>query len=132
MARQRASPTRQRAMPDYLFAYGTLQPGLAPAEIAAIASKLRPVGEGFVCGEIFELNDYPGAVPDPSSTNRITGTVLELPADKSVLRQLDAYEGYDPEAPHCSEFVRLRQTVQLHGGGSLECWMYCYNRASCA
>ncbi len=115
-------------LPNYLFAYGTLQPGFAPQDIAETAAKLRPVSQGFVYGEVFELNGYPGAVPDSASKNRIAGTVLELPEDESVLRQLDAYEGYDPAVPETSEFVRVRITVALSGGGAIECWIYRYNR----
>lgn len=115
-------------MPDHLFAYGTLQPGLAPEEIAETAAKLWPVGQGFVYGELIQLNGYPGVVPDLGSKNRIAGTILELPSDENVLRQLDAYEGYDPQAPEASEFIRVRIVVELAGGGTLECWMYRYNR----
>jgi gamma-glutamylcyclotransferase (GGCT)/AIG2-like uncharacterized protein YtfP len=115
-------------MSDYLFVYGTLQPGFAPGEIAEAAAKLQAVGRGFVYGEFFELDGYPGAVPDPNAKNRIAGTVLQLPENEGILRQLDAYEGYDAERPETSEFVRVRQTVELSGGGTLECWMYRYNR----
>lgn len=116
-------------MSDHLFVYGTLQPGFAPPNIAEAVAKLLPVGRGFIYGELIELNGYPGAVPDPKSKDRIPGAVLELPGDTGILRQLDEYEGYDPEAPETSEFVRVRQSVELSGGGTLECWMYRYNRA---
>ena len=115
-------------MSEYLFAYGTLQPGFAPEEVAEVAAKLRPVGQGFVYGEIYELDGYPGVVPDLKSKNRIRGTVLELPEDAAVLRQIDEYEGYDPDDPETSEFVRVRQAVELSGGGTQECWIYRYNR----
>ena len=115
-------------MSDYLFAYGTLQPGFAPEEVAEVAAKLHPVGTGFVYGEIYELHGYPAVAPDPNSKNRIRGRVLELPEDPGVLRKLDEYEGFDPEDPETSEFVRVRQTVEMSAGGTLECWIYCYNR----
>ena len=115
-------------MSQYLFAYGTLQPGFAPEEVAEVAAKLRPVSQGFVYGELYELDGYPGAVPDPKSKNRIRGTVLELPEDTTVLSQIDEYEGYDPDDPETSEFVRVRQAVELSGGGTQECWIYRYNR----
>ncbi len=115
-------------MSEYLFAYGSLQPGFAPEEVAEAAAKLRPVGQGFVYGELYELHGYPGAVPDPRSKNRIRGTVLELPEDTGVLSQLDEFEGYDPEDPETSEFVRVQHAVELSGGGTLECWIYRYNR----
>jgi gamma-glutamylcyclotransferase (GGCT)/AIG2-like uncharacterized protein YtfP len=114
-------------MADYLFADGTLQPGLAPAKIAPLAAKLRPVGEGFVRGALYDLGRYAGAVPDPGATGRIAGTVMELPEDESFLHRLDEYEGFDPQAPETSEFVRARQTVELSAGGTLDCWVYWYN-----
>ncbi len=115
-------------MSDHLFAYGTFQPGFAPREIAEAVAKLLPIGRGFVYGELIDLGGYPGAVPDPESKSRIPGAVLELPADTTLLRQLDEYEGYDPNALETSEFVRVRQSVELSGGGTLQCWMYRYNR----
>ena len=58
-------------MSDTLFAYGTLRPGHAPDEIAPAVEKLRRVGEGFVTGVLYDLGNYPGAVLDPSSTQKI-------------------------------------------------------------
>ena len=115
-------------MSQYLFAYGTLQPGLALTKIARVAAKLRPVGEGFVRGVLYDLGGYPGAVADPSAKGRIMGTVMELPEDESVLERLDRYEGFDPEAPVTSEYIREQQAVELKAGGTVECWFYRYNR----
>ncbi|MGA2572437.1 MAG: gamma-glutamylcyclotransferase family protein [Terracidiphilus sp.] len=115
-------------MTQYLFVYGTLQPGLASAKISPLAAKLRPVGEGRVRGALYDLGCYAGAVPDPRATGRIAGTVMELPEDESFLRQLDGYEGFDPKTPETSEYIRERQTVELSEGGTLECWIYSYNR----
>jgi gamma-glutamylcyclotransferase (GGCT)/AIG2-like uncharacterized protein YtfP len=114
-------------MIEYLFAYGTLQPGLAPMKIARVAAKLRLVGEGFVRGVLYDLGGYPGAVADPGAKGRIIGTVMELPDDEGVLARLDAYEGFDPEAPKTSEYIRERQAVELKAGGTVECWFYRYN-----
>jgi len=114
-------------MSDYLFAYGTLQPGRAPAGVAALAAKLRPVGEGFVRGALYDLGRYPGAVPDSRAKSRIAGTVMELPEDENFLRLLDDYEGFDPKAHGSSEFVRERQSVELSDGHRMECWFYRYN-----
>ncbi|MGA2207380.1 MAG: gamma-glutamylcyclotransferase family protein [Terracidiphilus sp.] len=115
-------------MSDCLFAYGTLQPGRVPAEVAPLAAKLRPVSKGFVHGVLYDLGRYPGAVPNPSAKSKIAGTVMELPEDENMLARLDAYEGFDPLAPEASEFVRERQAVELNGGGKVECWFYRYNR----
>lgn len=114
-------------MSQYLFAYGTLQPGLAPTKIVRVAEKLRPVGEGFVRGVLYDLGGYPGAVADASAPGKILGTVMELPEDESVLAQLDRYEGFDPKAPETSEYIREKQVVELKTGGTVECWFYRYN-----
>jgi gamma-glutamylcyclotransferase (GGCT)/AIG2-like uncharacterized protein YtfP len=115
-------------MADYLFAYGTLQPGFAPTKIARVAAKLRTVGEGFVRGELYDLGGYPGAVADPAAKGKITGTVMELPEDEDVLARLDKYEGFDPHSPATSEYIREQQVVELKTGGTMECWFYRYNR----
>jgi gamma-glutamylcyclotransferase (GGCT)/AIG2-like uncharacterized protein YtfP len=114
-------------MSDYLFTYGTLHPERAPEEIAASVAKLRAVGEGFVHGVLYDLGDYPGAVLDPPSQQKIAGTVFQLPEEEDVLRQLDQYEGFNPDAPDKSLFLRKRCTVTLASGRTLQCWLYVYN-----
>jgi gamma-glutamylcyclotransferase (GGCT)/AIG2-like uncharacterized protein YtfP len=114
-------------MSEYLFAYGTLQPGFAPATMAPLVAKLRTIGEGFVYGVLYDLGGYPGAAPDANTKSKIRGTVMELPEDGSVLRQLDAYEGFDPEAREASEYIREQRMVQMAAGGTMECWFYRYN-----
>ena len=73
-------------MSDFLFAYGTLQPGHAPAQIASAVEKLLPIGEAFVSGILYDLGGHPGAVLDSSSQERIIGIVYQLPEDASVRR----------------------------------------------
>lgn len=103
-------------MSEYLFAYGTLQRGLAPAEIAPLIEKLRPMGEGFTFGRLYDLGAYPAAIFDPASALVIYGTVYGLPEDGEILHRLDDYEG--------PEYVRIEQLVTLTAGGVLSCWVY--------
>ena len=114
-------------MSDYLFTYGTLHPGRAPATIAAAVKRLQPAGEGFVRGALYDLGDYPGAILDPSSHQKIDGTVFQLPEDSNLLRQFDHYEGFNPDAPDTCLFLRTRCPVTLASGSTLECWIYVYN-----
>jgi gamma-glutamylcyclotransferase (GGCT)/AIG2-like uncharacterized protein YtfP len=102
----------------HLFAYGTLQPGLAPREIARVVERLRFAGEGFLFGKLYDLGGYPGAVIDPASAGMIYGVVYELPEDVEILRRLDAYEG--------PEYARIEQLVTLIEGGGFTCWVYDY------
>ncbi len=114
-------------MSDYLFTYGTLKPGQAPEQIAPAVHKLTPIGSGFVHGSLYDLGDFPGAILDPASEKRISGTVFKLSDDPGVLRQLDEYEEYDPKARETSLFIRELHPVALASGGQLECWVYVYN-----
>lgn len=102
----------------HLFAYGTLQPGLAPPEIAPIIASLSPVGEGFLFGKLYDLGSYPGAVIDLGSSWVIYGLIYKIPEDAEFLRLLDAYEG--------PEYTRIERLVTLVEGGVLSCWVYDY------
>lgn len=115
-------------MSEYLFSYGTLRPGRAPAEIAAAVGRLRVIGSGRVRGVLYDFGDYPGAVLDEGAPGEIEGTVYELPEDADILRQLDAYEEFDPDAPESSLFARELHLVRLESGGTQMCWVYVYNR----
>jgi gamma-glutamylcyclotransferase (GGCT)/AIG2-like uncharacterized protein YtfP len=115
-------------MSDFLFAYGTLQPGLAPSEIASAVAQLVPIGEAFVNGLLYDLGGHPGAVLNSDAQERIIGTVYELPGDARVLAELDAYEEFDAGAPECSPYLRVLHPVALATGGTLQCWIYVYNR----
>lgn len=115
-------------MCEHLFVYGTLLPGVAPAEIAAAAAQLVPVGSGWVQGNLYDLGDFPGAVLESSSGRRIAGTVLRLPRNSAVLKSLDVYEEFDPATPERSQFLRVRTMATLSDGSALECWIYVYNQ----
>ena len=107
-------------MPQYLFAYGTLQPGWAPAAIRAETDRLLPVGRGVTAGTLYDLGEYPGARFDTSGA--VYGRVCELPTDPAVLARLDLYEGV-PDL-----FLRRAVTVTLEDGRELTCWAYQYNQ----
>lgn len=103
---------------EYLFAYGTLQPGLAPQEVALLVEKLRFVGDGFASGKLYDLGRYPGAVFDRASSRRIYGVVFALPDDAETLLKLDAYED--------DEYMRIEREITLIAGGAQTCWVYDY------
>ena len=60
-------------------------------------------------GVLYDLGDYPGARLDASSEQRIIGWVYRLPEDAGVLQELDRYEGFNPEAPEKSLFLRVEE-----------------------
>jgi gamma-glutamylcyclotransferase (GGCT)/AIG2-like uncharacterized protein YtfP len=119
-------------MPHHLFAYGTLQPGLAPPEMASLVARLTLAAEASVPGRLYLLGSYPGAILDPSASTRIQGVIYLLPQDpadaQAVLAQLDGYEEFFPALPAASQFLRIQHTVHTPDAGAFDCWLYVYNR----
>jgi gamma-glutamylcyclotransferase (GGCT)/AIG2-like uncharacterized protein YtfP len=116
-------------MAEFLFAYGTLRPGLAPSEIAAAAARLRLVGEAWVAGELYDLGHYPGVVLGNDPASKVFGLLFELPDDASVLPALDEYEEFLPDLPDASQFLRVKCEAALADGSSITCWIYVYARS---
>jgi gamma-glutamylcyclotransferase (GGCT)/AIG2-like uncharacterized protein YtfP len=114
-------------MKQFLFTYGTLLPGLAPPAVAPIVSRLRPVGKGYVRGILYDLGSYPGVILNKNE-GKVWGQVYELPEDEDILRQLDAYEGFDSSRRDESEYVREECEVITEGGEAMKVWIYIYNQ----
>jgi gamma-glutamylcyclotransferase (GGCT)/AIG2-like uncharacterized protein YtfP len=114
-------------MADRLFVYGTLRPGHAPSEIAHVVDQLTLIGEGTVHARLLDLGAYPGIILDEAAPD-VPGVILSLPPDPAILAQLDAYEGFYPNAPEISLFRRVLTTVTLTNKSTLICWVYVYNR----
>lgn len=115
-------------MTDCLFAYGTLLPAHAPAPIAGVVRQLERVGRAFVPGRLYDLGEFPGAILDENAPSKVWGVVFRLRHSEQLLPRLDDYEGFDPKDPGSSLFVRQRHDVSLTNGGTLNCWVYVYNR----
>ena len=75
---------------------------------------------------LYHLGEYPGLVLDPAATE-VQGTIFAVP-DEAVLAALDAYEGFEPDDPARSLFVRTRVAATLPDGRALDCSVYVYNR----
>src|SRR5262245_19321166 len=102
---------------DLLFVYGTLRPALWPVSVRPWLTRSSLVGSGSVAGWLYDLGPHPAAVLDPTAESRIVGEVLSLAEDQ--LRALDEYEGYDPDRPETSYYVRVSCRVRMAGGGEL-------------
>ncbi len=114
-------------MKQYLFAYGTLAEN-APEKIADAVEQLKYVGEGFIRGRLYDLGAYPGAIWSGRAEEKVFGKIFELPSDRGLLARLDAYEGFIPDQPRRSLFVRKRTTIGRPRRDSLKGWVYEYNR----
>jgi pyruvate carboxylase len=108
---------------DKLFVYGTLRRGFPMhSELQKLNAPFA--GKGRIAGALFDLGDYPGAVPSSSIGADIEGEVYELKSPARQLAVLDKIEEFDSSRPSKSLFVRRRATVRLDNGRRIRAWVY--------
>ncbi len=109
----------QNADASLLFTYGTL---MLTTGIAAVDEATRnagvSLGRAFIHGLLYDLGDYPGAVPWPGEAAdedapKIWGRLIRLADPRAFFKVIDAYEGFDTLKPSESEFMRAETTVFL-------------------
>lgn len=105
-----------------LFVYGTLRRGCAPASLSWLESLPREPARSS--GMLLDLGAYPGWVPSgPGSDAGVRGELVLIEPARWPL--LDRYEGFQPEDPAGSLFVRER-VVATVAAGEVDCWIYRY------
>jgi gamma-glutamylcyclotransferase (GGCT)/AIG2-like uncharacterized protein YtfP len=110
---------------DRVFFYGTLMAGFDRRRRAGIDSKLTYAGRGSITASLFDLGLYPAAVPSPDGI--VWGELYETEDTPAVLAALDEIEGYSPDNPDRSLYVRSRATVTLPDSRTESAWVYFYN-----
>ena len=111
-----------------LFVYGTLHPDRAPRELADDVKRFAPIGPGTIQGELREIGGYPATLVGERFQGSVPGVVFELPDDPALLKRLDDYEGFYPDDPASSLYVRVQVPVALPDGQHRSCWAYIYNQ----
>ena len=106
-----------------LFVYGTLRRGF-PLHLRLGKRSVRYLGKGRVRGRLYDLGEFPGALPSSSPHDEIEGEAYELLDGEKQLRELDKVEEFYPDRPDDSLFVRRITDVRLHGGQHVKTWVY--------
>jgi gamma-glutamylcyclotransferase (GGCT)/AIG2-like uncharacterized protein YtfP len=104
-----------------LFVYGTLRRGF-PLHKHLHGGTAQFLGRGKMRGRLYDLGDFPGALPSP--TNEIEGELYELTDAARQLKQLDEIEEFFPEQPGQSLFLRRLAEVELETGQKVRAWVY--------
>jgi len=107
------------------FFYGTLMAGFDRRRRAEIDDRLTYLGRGSISAALFDLGIYPAAVPAPDG--QVWGEVYDVKDPAIVLAALDEIEGYTPEDPDRSLYVRTAVSVRLPDGSTTDAWVYFYN-----
>jgi len=110
---------------NFVFFYGTLMAGFDRRRRAGIDPKLAYIGRGSIKAALFDLGLYPAAVPAPDG--RVWGEVYEMSDVGAVLAALDDIEGFTPEHPDRSLYLRREADVTLSDGSGAVAWVYFYN-----
>ncbi|MFO1183193.1 MAG: gamma-glutamylcyclotransferase family protein [Bauldia sp.] len=112
----------------YLFVYGTLRRGSGRAESRLLERTALYCGGATFQGRLFRAEHYAAAIPSADPADRVEGDLYRLPANGELLDALDAYEECGPDFPAPTLFCRARGAVSSHHHGTLEAWVYLYNR----
>ncbi len=112
-----------------LFVYGSLRSGFQSPAYEYISRYFQLVGNGKIPGELFDLGEYPAAIPSSKNNHYIVG---ELYAIKSAdefdwaFAQLDDYEGVTTEQGEKPLYKRELADV-LVNDSIVKAWVYWYN-----
>ena len=90
-------------------------------EELGVCSGLRFEGPCVIQGQLFDLGAYPGLRPTPG---RVIGEIYSL-LDLETLAKLDEFEGFEPDRPR--ESLYLRERVELLEPEGCSAWIYLYN-----
>jgi gamma-glutamylcyclotransferase (GGCT)/AIG2-like uncharacterized protein YtfP len=117
-----------------LATYGTLMRDFQAQEQLGIGDAITFVGRCRLPGILFDLGSFPGAVPPDDLPADLRTSAPETPVvhgelyrleEADILSVLDHYEGYDPDQPATSLFVRRR--ISLVEPADQDAWVYWYN-----
>ena len=114
-----------------VFVYGTLRPGQSNYR-QLLAGRTVKESPAIAMGLALFGTRFPYAVPEPGG--RIVGDLLTIEPNyyQDVLADLDVLEGYDPQQPENSHYLRATRPViatrALPAGGTWEtfhtAWIY--------
>lgn len=113
-------------MGDHVFFYGTLMSPFNRAGRQRISPKLTFKGRGSIQAALFDLGIYPAATPTDDNS-KVWGEIYETFDTASVLAALDEIEGYRPNEPERSLYLRVLTDVTLESGEAITAWTYFYN-----
>lgn len=111
-----------------LFVYGSLRSGFQSEAYEYMSRYFQLLGNGRVKGQLYDLGDYPAAIP-VSDDQFIYGELYEVKNTDEfsyVIGQLDDYEGVLVEDGEQPLYRRELVTVET-GQGPVTAWVYWYN-----
>lgn len=115
------------SQPNYLFVYGTLRKEFGLQLTKEIKDNIIYTGGATINGKMYDIGEYPAALPSANEHSKIVGEIYELKHPRKIFRLLDEYEGYDRKHLSQSEYYRKKETLELETGEKIQAWVYWYN-----
>ncbi len=112
----------------HLFVYGSLRSAFHSPAYEYVSRYFNLVGEAKVKGVLFDMGDYPAAIPSVNE-EYIIGELYVIKNQNEfpwAIAQLDDYEGVLVEA-HESPLYRREIAEIIHTGTIIPAWIYWYN-----
>ncbi len=117
------------ASKEHLFTYGTLRKGENNPMQNYLEKKADWIGKALFCGKLYYANGHPAAILSAHEEDQIVGDVYEFDNGSPLLRELDRYEGYRPDSPDESLYIRRKRDVTLQKNHEVfAAWIYIYNQ----
>jgi len=113
----------------HLFVYGSLRRGFQSHAYEYISRYFNLVGEARVKGRLYDLGNYPAAIP-ANDESFIVGELYKIKNENEfswAIGQLDDYEGIDPEFDEI-QLYRRELTDAIYNDQSIRAWIYWYTR----
>ena len=112
----------------HLFVYGSLRSGFHSPAYEYISRFFTFVGEGKVKGELFDMGEYPAAIPS-TKEKFIVGELYSIKHEEEfswAIGQLDDYEGLAAEEGELT--LSRRDLVDVyHAEEVTRAWIYWYH-----
>lgn len=111
-----------------LFVYGSLRSGFQHPAYTYISRYFTLQGTAKVNGELFDMGEYPAAVPTdkPAWIIGELYTIQKTEEFSWAIGQLDDYEGINGE-PDEPQLYRRDKTIVHLNDQQIEAWIYWYN-----
>ena len=111
-----------------IFVYGSLRSGFHHPAYAYISKYFTLIADAKVKGSLYDMGEYPAALPSDKETFIIGELYRINHADEFAwaIAQLDDYEGLNVE-PGESPLYRREASIVHTANGATEAWVYWFN-----
>ena len=109
-----------------LFVYGSLRKGFNSPAYEYMSRYFHFVAQGKVQGELYDLGEYPAAIPT-DAPSFIIGELYTIKQEQEfewAMAQLDDYEGVDAPYDETALYQRLMTDIFLEDGTTVKAWVY--------